>query len=105
MVDQYKSAYLKEIEQNKSLIKKNKTSYDLVAKAQESSEAEKTKLKIAAYSLASQMNLTKGLLERTDQEKNRSQIEYILEIVFLMFLLICRKLVKPEIIFRTIQQL
>ena len=77
VVDQYKSAYLKEIEQNKSLIKKNKTSYDLVAKAQESSEAEKTKLKIAAYSLASQMNLTKGLLERTDQEKNRSQIEYI----------------------------
>ena len=69
VVDQYKSAYLKEIEQNKSLIKKNKTSYDLVAKAQESSEAEKTKLKIAAYSLASQMNLTKGLLERTDQEK------------------------------------
>ncbi len=77
VVDQYKSTYLKEIEQNKSLIKKNKTSYDLVAKAQESSEAEKTKLKIAAYSLASQMNLTKGLLERTDQEKNRSQIEYI----------------------------
>ena len=77
VVDQYKSAYLKEIEQNKSLIKRNKTSYDLVAKAQESSEAEKTKLKIAAYSLASQMNLTKGLLERTDQEKNRSQIEYI----------------------------
>ena len=77
VVDQYQSAYLKEIEQNKSLIKKNKTSYDLVAKAQESSEAEKTKLKIAAYSLASQMNLTKGLLERTDQEKNRSQIEYI----------------------------
>ena len=77
VVDQYQSAYLKEIEQNKSLIKKNKTSYDLVAKAQESSEAEKTKLKIAAYSLASQMNLTKGLLERTDQDKNRSQIEYI----------------------------
>ena len=77
VVDQYKSTYLKEIEQNKSLIKKNKTSYDLVAKAQKSSEAEKTKLKIAAYSLASQMNLTKGLLERTNQEKNRSQIEYI----------------------------
>ena len=77
VVDQYKSAYLKEIEQNKSLIKRNKTSYDLVAKAQESSEAEKTKLKIAAYSLASQMDLTKGLLDRTDQKKNRSQIEYI----------------------------
>ena len=53
VVVQYQSTYLKEIEQNKSLIKKNKTSYDLVAKAQESSEAEKTKLKIAAYSLAS----------------------------------------------------
>ena len=48
VVDQYQSFYLKEIEQNKSLIEKNKTSYDLVAEAQESSEAEKTKLKIAA---------------------------------------------------------
>ena len=52
VVEQYENVYLKEIEQNKSLIEKNKTSYDLVAKAQESSEAEKTKLKIAAYSLA-----------------------------------------------------
>ena len=77
VVDQYQNVYLKEIEQNKSLIEKNKTSYDLVAKAQESSEAEKTKLKIAAYSLASQMDLTKGLLERSDQKKKRPQIEYI----------------------------
>ena len=77
VVDQYQNVYLKEIEQNKSLIEKNKTSYDLVAEAQESSEAEKAKLKIAAYSLASQMDLTKGLLERTDEKKNRSQIEYI----------------------------
>ena len=77
VVDQYQNVYLKEIEQNKSLIEKNKTSYDLVAEAQESSEAEKAKLKIAAYSLASQMDLTKGLLERIDQKKNRSQIEYI----------------------------
>ena len=77
VVDQYQNVYLKEIEQNKSLIEKNKTSYDLVAEAQENSEVQKAKLKIAAYSLASQMNLTKGLLERTDQKKNRSQIEYI----------------------------
>ena len=77
VVEQYENVYLKEIEQNKSLIEKNKTSYDLVAEAQERSEAEKTKLKIAAYSLASQMDLTKGLLERIDQKKNRSQIEYI----------------------------
>ncbi len=77
VVDQYQNFYLKEIEQNKSLIEKNKTSYDLVAEAQESSEAEKTKLKIAAYSLASQMELTKGLLERTDKKKNRSQVDYI----------------------------
>ena len=77
VVDQYQSFYLKEIEQNKSLIEKNKTSYDLVAEAQESSEAEKTKLKIAAYSLASQMDLTRGLLERTDKKTNRSQVEYI----------------------------
>ena len=77
VVDQYQNVYLKEIEQNKSLIEKNKSSYDLVAEAQESSEAEKAKLKIAAYSLASQMDLTKGLLERIDQKKNRSQIEYI----------------------------
>jgi len=77
VVEQYQSVYLKEIEQNKSLIEKNKTSYDLVAEAQERSEAEKTKLKIAAYSLASQMDLIKGLLEITDQKKNRSQVEYI----------------------------
>ena len=77
VVEQYQSVYLKEIEQNKSLIEKNKTSYDLVAEAQERSEAEKTKLKIAPYSLASQMDLIKGLLEITDQKKNRSQVEYI----------------------------
>jgi len=77
VVEQYQSVYLKEIEQNKSLIEKNKTSYDLVAEAQERSEAEKTKLKIAAYSLTSQMDLIKGLLESTDQKKNRLQVEYI----------------------------
>ena len=77
VVEQYENVYLKEIEQNKSLIEKNKTSYDLVAEAQERSEAEKTKLKIAAYSLTSQMDLIKGLLEPTDQKKNRSQVEYI----------------------------
>ena len=77
VVAQYENVYLKEIEQNKSLIEKNKTSYDLVAEAQERSEAEKTKLKIAAYSLTSQMDLIKGLLDSTDQKKNRSQIEYI----------------------------
>ena len=48
VVEQYENVYLKEIEQNKSLIEKNKTSYDLVAEAEERSEAEKTKLKIAA---------------------------------------------------------
>ena len=77
VVEQYENVYLKEIEQNKSLIEKNKTSYDLVAEAQERSEAEKTKLKIAAYSLTSQMDLIKGLLEATDQKKNHSQFEYI----------------------------
>ena len=77
VVEQYENVYLKEIEQNKSLIEKNKTSYDLVAEAQERSEAEKTKLKIAAYSLTSQMDLIKGLLESTDQKKNRSQVEHI----------------------------
>ena len=77
VVEQYENVYLKEIEQNKSLIEKNKTSYDLVAEAQERSEAEKTKLKIATYSLTSQMDLIKGLLESTDQKKNRLQVEYI----------------------------
>ena len=77
VVEQYQQFYLKEIERNKSLIEKNKSSYDLVAEAQESSEAEKAKLKIAAFSLASQMNLTKILLEKTDKKKNRSQVEYI----------------------------
>ena len=77
VVEQYEIVFLKEIEQNKSLIEKNKTSYDLVAEAQERSEAEKTKLKIAAYSLTSQMDLIKGLLESTDQKKNRLQVEYI----------------------------
>ena len=77
VVEQYENVYLKEIEQNKSLIEKNKTSYDLVAEAQERSEAEKTKLKIAAYSLTSQMDLIKGLLESTDQKKNHLQVEYI----------------------------
>ena len=77
VVEQYENVYLKEIEQNKSLIEKNKTSYDLVAEAQERSEAEKTKLKIAAYSLTSQMELIKGLLESTDQKKNHLQVEYI----------------------------
>ena len=77
VVEQYENVYLKEIEQNKSLIEKNKTSYDLVAEAQERSEAEKTKLKIAAYSLTSQMDLIKGLLEATDQKKNHLQVEYI----------------------------
>ena len=77
MVEQYENVYLKEIEQNKTLIEKNKTSYDLVAEAQERSEAEKTKLKIAAYSLASQMDLINGLLEIKDQKKDRSQVQYI----------------------------
>ena len=77
VVEQYENVYLKEIEQNKSLIEKNKTSYDLVAQAQERSEAEKTKLKIAAYSLTSQMDLIKGLLESTDQKKDHLQVEYI----------------------------
>ena len=82
VVEQYENVYLKEIEQNKSLIEKNKTSYDLVAKAQERSEAEKTKLKIAAYSLTSQMDLIKGLLEPTDQKKNRWQVDYIRDRIF-----------------------
>ena len=77
LVDQYEKMYLKEIEANKSLIEKNKSSYDLVAEAQERSEAEKTKLKIAAFSLASQMDLTKGLLENTDKEKVNLQVEHI----------------------------
>ena len=69
----YSSIYihcnLNEIEQNKSLIEKNKSSYDLVAEAQESSEAEKAKLKLAAFSLASQMDLTKNLLEKIELSK------------------------------------
>ncbi len=77
VVEQYQQFYLNEIEQNRSLIEKNKSSYDLVAEAQESSEAEKVKLKLAAFSLASQMNLTKNLLEKTDKKKNRAQVEYI----------------------------
>ena len=77
VVEQYQQFYLKEIEENKSLIEKNKSSYNLVAEAQESSEAEKAKLKLAAFSLASQMNLTKNLLEKTDKKKNRPQVEYI----------------------------
>ena len=82
VVEQYENVYLKEIEQNKSLIEKNKTSYDLVAEAQERSEAEKTKLKIAAYSLTSQMDLIKGLLELKDQKKNRWQVDYIRDRIF-----------------------
>ena len=77
VVEQYQQFHLKEIEQNRSLIEKNKSSYDLVAEAQESSEAEKVKLKLAAFSLASQMDLTKNLLEKTDKKKNRAQVEYI----------------------------
>ena len=77
VVEQHQQFYLNEIEQNRSLIEKNKSSYDLVAEAQESSEAEKVKLKLAAFSLASQMNLTKNLLEKTDKKKNRAQVEYI----------------------------
>ena len=77
VVEQYQQFYLKEIEENKSLIEKNKSSYNLVAEAQESSEAEKAKLKLAAFSLASQMDLTKNLLENTDKKKNRAQVEYI----------------------------
>jgi len=77
LVDQYERMYLKQTEENKSLIEKNKSSYNLVAEAQESSEAEKTKLKIAAFSLASQMDLTKGLLENTDKKKDDLQVEHI----------------------------
>ena len=77
LVDQYERMYLKQTEANKSLIEKNKSSYNLVAEAQESSEAEKTKLKIAAFSLASQMDLTKGLLENTDKKKDNLQVEHI----------------------------
>ena len=77
LVDQYEKMYLKEIEANKTLIEKNKSSYDLVAEAQESSEAEKTKLKIAAFSLASQMDLTKSLLENTNKKKDNLQVEHI----------------------------
>ena len=77
LVEQYEKMYLKEIEANKTLIEKNKSSYDLVAEAQESSEAEKTKLKIAAFSLASQMDLTKGLLENTNKNKENLQVEHI----------------------------
>ena len=77
LVDQYERMYLKQTEENKSLIEKNKSSYNLVAEAQESSEAEKTKLKIAAFSLASQMDLTKGLLENTDKKKDDLKVEHI----------------------------
>ena len=76
VVEQYQNVYLKEFEQNKSLIEKNKTSYDLVAEAQESSEAEKTKIKMAAYSLASQIDLAKGLLERATKKETCLQILY-----------------------------
>ena len=79
VVEQYQNVYLKEFEQNKSLIEKNKTSYDLVAEAQESSEAEKTKIKMAAYSLASQIDLAKGLLERSTTKENCLQVEYTLD--------------------------
>ena len=48
VVDQYQQFYLNEIEQNRSLIEKNKSSYHLVAEAQESSEAEKNKAKISS---------------------------------------------------------
>ena len=58
LVEQYEKMYLEEIKENKSLIEKNKTSYDLVAEAQKRSEAEKTKLKLAAFSLASQTDLS-----------------------------------------------
>ena len=47
VVEQYQQFYLNEIEQNKSLIEKNKSSYELDAEAQVSSEAEKIKLKLA----------------------------------------------------------
>ena len=77
VVEQYQQFYLNEFEENKSLIEKNKSSYNLVAEAQESSEAEKAKLKLAAFSLASQMDLTRNLLEKTDKKKNRGQVEYI----------------------------
>ena len=77
LVDQYERMYLKQTEENKSLIEKNKSSYNLVAEAQENSEAEKTKLKIAAFSLASQMDLTKGLLENTDKKKDDLKVEHI----------------------------
>ena len=77
LVDQYEQVYLTEIKANKSLIEKNKSSYNLIAEAEKSSEAEKTKLKIAAFSLASQMELTKGLLRSTDKSKNSPQVEYI----------------------------
>lgn len=77
LVDQYEQVYLTEIKANKSLIEKNKSSYNLIAEAEKSSEAEKTKLKIAAFSLASQMELTKGLLRSTYKSKNSPQVEYI----------------------------
>ena len=77
LVDQYENIYLEEIKTNKSLIEKNKSSYDLVAEAQGRSEAEKTKLKLAAFSLASQMDLTKGLLENTDKKNYKLQVEHI----------------------------
>jgi len=75
VVEQYQQTYLKEIEENKSLIEKNKSSYNLVAEAQESSEAEKAKLKLAAFSLASQMDLSRNLLETTDKKNNLPQVE------------------------------
>ena len=77
LVDQYEQVYLKEIRANKSLIEKNKSSYNLIAESEKSSEAEKTKFKIAAFSLASQMELTKGLLRSTYKSKNSQQVEYI----------------------------
>ena len=49
----------------------------MVAEAHESSEAEKTKWKIAALSLASQMALTRGLLESTNKKKENLQVEHI----------------------------
>lgn len=77
LVEQYEKMYLEEIKANKSLIEKNKSSYDLVAEAQKLSEAEKTKLKLAAFSLASQTDLTKGLLENTDKKNNNLLVEHI----------------------------
>jgi hypothetical protein len=71
LVTKYNVIYASQIEENIKLQEKNKKSYSLVVEAEESSEAEKSKIRSAAFSLSSQINQVQKVLNTMNERERR----------------------------------